>query len=168
MNTPGSLEARIARAKELLAIVKHGCMATTNEDGTPHATPFYLILDTDLRRVYFGSHPDSQHSKNVARTGELFVVLYDAIGKGGGLYLRAKNGQQLAGDALVTGLAAHNATRARDGKAPLDRKQYEGDNPQRMYGADIVALWVNIAERDANNLITKEYRREITAANLLS
>lgn len=161
------MEARIARAKELLKVVKHGCMATTNEDGTPHATPFYLILDADLRRVYFGSHPDSQHSKNVARTGELFVVLYDAIGKGGGLYLRAKNGKQLAGEELAEGLAVHNATRAGDGKAPLEQAYYEDDNPQRMYGADIATLWVNIAERDSHGLISKEYRHEITAKDLL-
>lgn len=58
---------RIVRVRELLKTAKHASMATTNEDGTPHATPFYLILDHKLTRIYFGSHPQAQHSQNIIR-----------------------------------------------------------------------------------------------------
>lgn len=114
------VKSRIIRAKELLKTAKHAAMATVNEDGSPHNTPFYLILDDQLRRVYFGSHPDSLHSQNVVRTGQLFVVVYDMIEKGG-LYMRAVNGRQLSGQMLDEGLAVHNATRARDGKRAIER-----------------------------------------------
>lgn len=160
------VESRTKRAKELLKAAKHGAMATVNEDGTPHNTPFYLILDDKLRRVYFGSHPDSLHSQNVVRTGNMFVVVYDMIEKGG-LYMQAVNGHELSGEELTQGLVVHNAMRKRDGKGPIDQAYYEGDNPQRMYGADLVAFWVNVAGRDANGYIAKEYRHEIKPEDLL-
>jgi hypothetical protein len=165
-NEHETVATRIARAKELLRTAKFACMATTNEDGSPHATPFYLIPDERFGRVYFGSHPESLHSKNVARTGQLFVVVYDKAEKGG-LYMKAVNGSELSGKALAEGLAAHNATRARDGMAPLKQEYYEGGNPQRMYGADLVAFWVNVVQRDENGYISKEYRHEINASDLL-
>ncbi len=77
---------RVIRAKELLQTAKHGCMATTNEDGTPHATPFYLIFDEDL---------------------------------------------------------------------------------QCMDGADITAFWVNVAERDDEGRLLREYRHEVSRDELL-
>lgn len=64
-----SSQVQIDRAKELLRTVRHAAMATVNADGTPHNTPFFLILDPELKRVYFGSHPHSVHSQNVVRTG---------------------------------------------------------------------------------------------------
>lgn len=160
------LQARIARAKELLKTCKHAAMATVNKDGTPHNTPFYLMLDRKLQHVYFGSHPDSQHSRNVIRTGDMFIVLYDAH-IAGGLYIKAINGRLLSGDELVTGLGVHNDTRARDGKGPINISHYQEGNPQRMFGADIMTLWVNVVERDASGHIAREYRHEITAADLL-
>lgn len=166
MDIRETLEARIARGKELLKTAKHACMATVNADGTPHNTPFYLILDEKLGRIYFGSHPQSLHSQNVARTGEMFVVVYDMTEKGG-LYMKATNGHELSGKELAEGLTAHNTTRARDGKESIKQELYEGANPQRMYGADLATFWVNVAERDANGYIAREHRHEIAAKDLL-
>jgi Pyridoxamine 5'-phosphate oxidase len=160
------LPARILRAKELLRTAKHACIATVNEDGTPHASPLYLILDETLSHIYFCSYPESLHTKNVARTGDMFIAVYDMIEEGG-LYLQAINGKELHGEGLEAGLTAHNATRVRRGKELLTELRYKGRNPQRMYGADITHFWVNMAEKDKDGNITKEYRHEITAADLL-
>ena len=80
---PDQLQKAIGRAKELLKNAKHACMATVNEDGSPLATPFYLMLDESLSHVYFGSHMDSLHSQNVLRTGQLFIVVYDIVKEAG-------------------------------------------------------------------------------------
>ena len=69
------IRERIDRAKELLATGRHGAMATVNADGSPHNTPFYLILDDTLEHIYFGSHPQSVHTQNVIRTGDMFIVV---------------------------------------------------------------------------------------------
>lgn len=81
------------RITELLINNRHACMATVNEDGSPHNTPFFFVYRQDLRRIYWGSHPTAQHSQNLLRTGKAFIVLYDSDRpKQGGLYLETTNG----------------------------------------------------------------------------
>jgi general stress protein 26 len=61
----------IARAKALLGTVWFATMATVNEDGSPHNTPFLFLRAKDLSRIYWGSHPNSLHSKNIVRRVKL-------------------------------------------------------------------------------------------------
>ncbi len=167
MNIPQEqIDERVVRARELLRTARHAAMATVNEDGTPHNTPFFLLFDDKLKHLYFSSHPLSVHSQNVMRTGEMFVVVYD-IQERGGLYIKASRGHELSGDELATALAVLNAKRAKEGAAPIEQSYYEGENPQRMFGADIVSLAVNVKECDASGLIIREYRHEISAQDLL-
>lgn len=160
------IQQRIERARQLIATGKHASMATVNADGSPHNSPFYLILDPELKQIYFGSHPESRHVQNVLRTGQLFVVVYDLMEKGG-LYIRAEKGHELAGKKLAYGLAAHNANRKRDGMNPIETAYYQGGSPQRMYGADITGIWVNYAERGTDGRIIRDYRHEVTREDLL-
>jgi hypothetical protein len=158
--------SHITRAKELLSTARHAAMATVNEDGSPHNTPYRFLYDERLERVYWGSHPESQHSKNILRTGQLFIVVYDAA-IGGGLYIRAEQGHVVEDDELDVALAVHNLFRTREGKQPLERLYYEGTAPQRMWCAAITGLWINDAETDAEGLIIRDFRQEITATDLL-
>lgn len=161
------LSARIERAKQLVRTAKHAAMATVNDDGSPHNTPFFFLHDESLKHIYWGSHPESQHSKNILRTGELFVVIYEA-GEGGGLYIEAKEGHTLAGQELEEGLKVHNSFRGREGKPALGLKYYTGNSPQRMWSAKPVRFWVNLTERDGQGVITRDYRQEIKLQDLLS
>ncbi len=112
------LELRILGAKELLKTVRHAAIATVNEDGTPHNTPLFLIRSARLDAIYWSSHPDSLHSKNIERTGNIFVVLYEA-NQGGGLYIKAVNAHPVSGSELEVALTVHNNIRADEGKDPL-------------------------------------------------
>lgn len=161
------VKQRIERAKMLVKTARHGTMATVNADGSPHNSPFYLMLDEKLGRLYWGSHPDSLHSQNILRTGQLFVVVYDMMEKGG-LYLNCKNGHELEGDELVESLRVHNRNRARDGKEPIPLEYYQADTPQKMYGADITGLWVNQAERGEDGMVIRDYRFEVTPSQLIN
>src|SRR5258708_32021062 len=100
------LEKSINRAKELLSTARHACMATVNEDGSPHNTPFRFLYDPKLEYIYWGSHPDSMHSLNINRTGKIFVVLYD-IKEKGGLYMKCENAHAVNGDELKKALEVH-------------------------------------------------------------
>jgi hypothetical protein len=160
------LEAHIARAKELLQTVQHATMATVNEDGSPHNTPFYFLHDTALEYIYWGSHPNSLHSQNVLRTGQIFVVVYDAY-KRGGLYIKADNGHPLEGKELEKSLAVHNQFRAKENKAPLPLTYYSNTNPQRMWSAKTKAFWVNGALRDKDGRTSEDIRQEISRKDLL-
>jgi hypothetical protein len=161
-----TIEQRIDRAKELLQTVVHATMATVNEDGSPHNTPFMFLHDADLSHIYWGSHPDSQHSKNATRTGQIFVVLYDAIERGG-LYIRANDAHMVTGAGLEIALDVHNAVRQSRGRGLLPLSYYSGDSPQRMWSAFIERMWVNGTTRGSDGNIIQDIRTEVTAADLL-
>ena len=65
------LENKIKRAKELITTSRHISIATVNEDGSPHNSPVRFLYDPKLEYIYWGSHPDSIHSKNITKTGQL-------------------------------------------------------------------------------------------------
>jgi general stress protein 26 len=157
---------KIERAREFLATTHHAAMATVNEDGSPHNTPYFFMCSADLTHLYWGSHPESEHSKNVTRTGQLFVVLYGALERGG-LYIRATDGRVAEGRELDEALAEHNRRRALQGKEPLPREYYQGESPQRMYIATTRQFWVSDAERDSNGLIIRDVRREVGREELI-
>jgi hypothetical protein len=159
------LESIITRARELLKY-RHAAMATVNADGTPHNTPFRFMYDHELEYIFWGSHPESLHSQNVSRTGNIFVVVYDAM-KRGGLYIKAASGHILGGRELTEAISIHNRLRAEEGQEPLDITYYSGDSPQRMWGAKIVTMWVNSSERDETGKLLKDIRLEITAKDLI-
>jgi hypothetical protein len=156
----------VEKARELLRTARHAAMATVNTDGSPHNTPFMWLHDTGLTRIYWGSHSESQHSRNILRTGQLFVVVYSAFDQGG-LYIRAEAGHPLEGVELDEALEIHNAFRASENKNELPLSYYSGGSPQRMWAADVTGLWVNDVVRDDEGHVTKDYRLEITAADLL-
>jgi hypothetical protein len=157
---------KVNRAKELLSTVNHAAMATVNEDGSPHNTPYFFLADDTLEHLYWGSHPESQHSKNVARTGQIFVVLYDAVERGG-LFICADNAHVAEGGELVQALAVHNAKRTLDGRGPLSLEYYQGESRQRMYVAVAQQFWVNDVERGEDGHILRDIRRGITREDLL-
>lgn len=161
-----TLDEQVARAKELLGSVIHAAMATVNEDGSPHNTPYFFMCSADLTHLYWGSHPQSVHSQNVARSGQLFVVLYEAD-KRGGLFIRADTARIAEGAELDEALTEHNRRRALQGKDAIPLGYYQNENPQRMYVADTQQFWVNGTERGADGYIIRDVRTEIPRDALL-
>jgi Pyridoxamine 5'-phosphate oxidase len=160
------INQQIARAKELLNSVRHAAMATVNEDGSPHNTPYFFICGANLTHLYWGSHPQSQHSKNVLRTGQVFVVLYDALERGG-LFIRADDARIAESVELDEALAEHNRRRALRSWGALPRGYYENENPQRMWVASTRQFWVNGTERGVDGLIARDIRTEIRKEDLV-
>ena len=161
------IENRTERAKWLLTNIKHAAMATVNSDGSPHNTPYFFMASTDISKLYWGSHPESGHSKNILRTGQLFVVLYEA-NTSGGVYIRAVNGRVAEGNELSEALDRHNQLRGeRYDKYPLSRDYYEGDSSQRMWVADTEQFWVNGSSKDLSGAIVRDHRYEIKREDLL-
>ena len=142
-------------------------MATVNADGSPLNTPYFFMADAELRQLYWGSHPQSLHSQNILRTGQLFVVLYDAIERGG-LYIEADGGHVLEGEELERALEIHNVRRAQYGGGPLELDYYV-EGPQRMWSARTHRFWINASERDdGSGLLIRDYRLEVDRAELIA
>ena len=157
---------QINRAKELLIRARHASMATVNEDGSPHNTPFMFLFDEDLKYIYWGSHPDSEHSENLLRTSKAFIVIYDAIEKGG-LYIKVETAQPLKGEELRIALNIHNKARLARGQDPLALSYYGAPNPQRMWSAKTMQFWVNGTKRDKEGNVTRDIRIEIKRDDLV-
>ena len=162
-------QPQLELARNLLRTVRHAAYATVNEDGTPHNSPLMLIYNEDLSKLYIGSHSESLHTKNLLRTGQTFVVLYDSFTKGqGGVYITGVNGHECRGDELAEALRVHNAVRARQGSKPIDLSYYQAEGPsQRMYSIDVATIEVYSVMRGDDGLISNEARVEVTAHNLL-
>ena len=161
------LKNKIKRAKELITTSRHISIATVNEDGSPHNSPVRFLYDPKLEYIYWGSHPDSMHSKNIIRTGKIFCALYDRVERGG-VYIKAENAHELSDKELEEALKIHNTFRLKEGSDKLELSYYTGDSPQRMWGAKITNFWVNYADRGEDGHLIKDGRIEITAKDLFN
>jgi hypothetical protein len=160
-------QKQLRLARELLKNIRHAAMATVNEDGTPHNTPYKFMRSPGLSKLYWGSHARSLHTKNIERTGRLFVVLFDSLNKGkGGIYITAKNAHRLTGKEFDEGLAVHSSIRTLEGSEPLDPKYY-GTTEQNMYGADIEKIEILSVVRREDGRISQETRQEVDRKLLL-
>lgn len=83
-----TIAERLVRARQLLAEIHHVAIATVNEDGSPHDSPVFMAFDDELR-AFWASNQDSQHSRNIARDGRVFLVIFDSRQGHGGLYISA-------------------------------------------------------------------------------
>jgi hypothetical protein len=158
-----SLDMRIARVKELLQTVRHVAIATVNEDGSPHNSPVFAGTDDQLN-IYWLSCHDNQHSQNIDRDGRVFIVFFDSVGDGGGLYIQAK-ARKLQGDELSTGLRVLNDARQRHDRYQPDVSFIDGSD-QCLYRATPEKMWVNLAERDEQDRIVRDYRHQISLKDL--
>ncbi|MDB5170277.1 MAG: hypothetical protein JWN82_673 [Candidatus Saccharibacteria bacterium] len=161
-----ALAERIQRAKVLLETARHATMATVNVDGTPHNTPFFFIHGEKLEYIYWGSHPDALHSQNIVRTGNVFIVVYDMMEKGG-LYIKGTKAHKLSGSELEKALEIHNVLRAKEGSKPIDLSYYTGDSPQRMYATKPTNFWVNIGKKSKEGMMLQDLRVEVNLADLI-
>lgn len=159
------LQDRVARAKELLKTVRHAAMATVNEDGSPHNTPYFFACSADVRRLFWRSLPDTLHSGNIERTGQLFVVLYHAAENSDGLYLQATRGRQATPGELDEVIMRFNTARKAANMPVIDPEIYKEALP-KFYVADVEKVWINDADVDADGVISRDYRREINIAEL--
>lgn len=165
MQQNGTYRQRIARAKELLKTVRHAAIATINRDGSPHNTPVFGSWDDEFN-FYWASGPQTQHSQNIAQDPRVFIVLFDSMNQGGGLYVQAK-ATELSGGGLDAALKIINANRQKWGRPPMPPDAYRGDAVQRLYKAVRITTWVNVTERDGGDSIIREYRREVLPKDLL-
>ena len=163
---PSDKISAIKRAKHLIKHVHHAALATVNDDGSPHNTPLLFAFDLKLNYFYWASHPNSRHSENIARDGNVFLVVYESD-HGGGLYIEAGQARALQGEALIEALKVYNSLRLTRGNITSTADFYSATNSQRMYAAKTQHFYVNYSMRDNNGNTIKDIRDEITTAELV-
>ena len=131
-------------------------LATVAEDGKPWHAPVFNAYDENYN-FYWGSHCESQHSKNIRAKRNVFLVIYDstvAAGKGEGVYIEAiaaelENPQEIE--------FAHRLLESRHRPASYWRlDQVQGNAPIRLYKATPKKVWMNSeAEVDGHYIDTR-------------
>lgn len=149
------------KLKEILSDIKYASMASVNEDGSPHNSPLLLMYEENLKYIFWGSHPDSQHSKNILRTGQAFFSIFNSQNGGTGLYIQISDGKIVEGDDLVEALKIHNRFRQLMGKNAIDMAYYQGESPQKMWRGKVEKIWINAYQRGENGKLVKDYKIEI-------
>jgi hypothetical protein len=85
--------------------------------------------------------------------------------QGGGLFIEAQ-ARQLEGVEVEAAWKIFNARRQALLRESVPIEYFTGDNPQRLYCAEPLKLWVNLARRDQKGHILEDIRHEITSADL--
>lgn len=160
------IQERIERARELIRTVRHVPVSTINEDGSPLSSPVFSTLDSTLN-LYWASNADAQHSNNIRRDERVFLVLFDSMEKGGGLYIEARAHEISNVAELDMALMVVNKKRTALGRAEVGAGDFSSDAIQRLYCAVPQKLWVNVSRHDTEGRVVSDQRHEITLGDLI-
>ncbi len=143
--------------QHIISSIPYATIATVDGAGNPWNTPVFCAVDQD-NSIYWSSHPESVHSKNIESNHRAFIVIYNSRaeeGEGVGLYLRVMV-EMIEDKTLIQ--SALDVLGTRRGKPFLDIGKFLSDGPQRIYKAVPIEGWINDADKDQEGDFIKDYR----------
>lgn len=127
----------------ILSRIRYATLSTVDENGRAWAAPvWYAFEKTDDIILYWWSSIDSQHSRNIARSSDVYITIFDSTapeGDGLGLYIRAV-AEQIPDDRLDAAIECYNTTTR---QFKLNHENTTGIAPTRLYRARAVTIQVN-------------------------
>jgi nitroimidazol reductase NimA-like FMN-containing flavoprotein (pyridoxamine 5'-phosphate oxidase superfamily) len=129
-------------AREILTHTSYVVLATADADGTPWATPVWFATD-DFTELFWVSHPDAQHSRNIGDRPEVAMVVFDSTvppGTGQGVYMTGVAEQVT--DEVGRGMAVFSRRSERDGIGPWGTDRVTGEARLRLYRATVREHWM--------------------------
>ena len=147
-------------ALRILENIQYATIATSNMDGKPWNTPVFFAYDKS-GCIYWSSHPESMHSKNIAANPGAFIVVYNsnaAEGEGVGLYIDTL--VEMLDDTSQISVALDMLGKRR-GKPFEHPEKFISEGSQRIYKATPQRMWLNNATKDADGDFIKDFREEI-------
>jgi hypothetical protein len=150
----------LGRAAEVLRTIVYPTIATADAQARPWNSPVYAVLDADLN-IYWASDKQSQHSQNVRRNHEVFIVYYDSTvvpGQGAGVYFSATAVELSEPEDIRV---AARLVDGGDGGAA----EYSGNAVCRVYRATPARAWVNTFE-ERDGVFIRDYRIEVPLSDL--
>lgn len=124
-------------ARSVLDDVSYVVLATADRDGTPWASPVWYAA-TDYHELYWVSHPDARHSRNIAARPRIAMVAFDSTvlpGTGQGVYMSADAEEVTDPGVGAAGVAVVSAVSARQGGKEFTLDDVTGDARLRLYRA---------------------------------
>ena len=129
-------------AKRIIEDVLYITIATVDDQGQPWNTPVYAAYDDDFN-FYWTSWKDNQHSRNIRKNWQVFLVIYDSTAPedtGEGVYCKAISTELTNPDEIEHAL---RLLWERAGKRRPEPHEVLGDYPRRVYRASPTEVWVN-------------------------
>jgi general stress protein 26 len=146
------------RAQEIIDKILYVTIASVDADGQPWNSPVFSAHDEDLN-FYWGSHIDSQHSRNIKATGKVFLVVYDSTveaGQGEGVYVKAR-AEEVVDDKEIQ--RVHKLLQDRRPVPYWKLSQVAAPAPVRLFKATPDQIWMNDdGERDGQFI---DIRKEV-------
>ncbi|MGH7249765.1 MAG: pyridoxamine 5'-phosphate oxidase family protein [Minisyncoccia bacterium] len=149
-------EYHIKRAKEIVQSIIYATIATASKDGKPWNSPVRHCFDKDMN-IYWFSDKENQHSKNVRKNEDIFIVIYNSTvpeGQGEGVYFEAKAVELNDPEEIRLARRIKNGP---DKDAPDD---FMGNAIRRVYKATPVKAWMNDSD-EKDGIFLRDYRIEI-------
>jgi pyridoxamine 5'-phosphate oxidase-like protein len=148
-----------AIAQKLLNEIQYATIATVSNEGDPWNTPVFCAVNGYT--IYWSSHPNSVHSKNIAANGKAFIVIYNSKageGEGTGLYMKASVNSLEEKEEIAQALSLLGDRRGR----PFDYiEKFMDGGQQRIYKAEPLQIWTNDAYQDADGDFIEDFRVEV-------
>jgi hypothetical protein len=157
---------RIKRAQVLFREIHHIPIATVNVDGSPHCSPVFMAFGPQLEG-YWVSHPESDHSKNIARDSRVFLTIFDSREGHGGLFLAGTAIVLSEPPAITKGLAQLQAVKKELYGKMGSVADYTGPGKQCVYHFIPVRAWVNHSDKRGETVI-RDRRYEVSIDELLT
>jgi hypothetical protein len=164
---PEEKQKRIEHIKKVLEIVHVVPLATVSPGSKPHNSPVFVTFDRDFNAIW-SSSPESQHSQNIAHTGEVFISVFDSRCElGGGLHIDAKAAIVPPDDPDFMQAYAIFAEAKKAFGAPIPSPEhFAKPNGQRLYCAVPEQLWINASQKDEHGNVTLDQRFRVTVEAL--
>jgi nitroimidazol reductase NimA-like FMN-containing flavoprotein (pyridoxamine 5'-phosphate oxidase superfamily) len=131
-------------AREILAAGSYVVLATADGDGVPWSSPVWFATE-DNRELYWVSHPEAHHSRNIAVRPQIALVVFDstvAAGHGQAVYMTATAEQLTDPAAIERGLAVFSGEADRQGLGEWGLDRISGEARLRLYRASMHEHWI--------------------------
>lgn len=155
MDQPTST-SRNTRAMEILDRIIYLTIASVSQEGQPWSTPVFFAYDEHYN-LYWGSHVNSQHSKNIQNNPRVGLVIYDSTippGEGEGVYIQATASEILEESEIVW---AHKLLQGRRPVPYWKLEHVQKNSPVHLYKATPKKIWMNgEGESDGVYIDTRE------------
>lgn len=121
--------------------IRYATISTVDESGKAWAAPVWYVSD-DQQTIYWWSPTATQHSKNIERSNDVYVTIFDSTapeGEGLGLYIRAQ-ATLVPDEKLDEVISLYNESTK---IFKLNRENTSGNAPTRLYQATPDTIQIN-------------------------
>lgn len=138
-----------ATAKAIITANRYLTIATTDEHGTPWASPVFFAADDNGIDFYWMSSPETRHSRALTTHPRVSLLIFDSTAAPltGDALVMAATATQISGTDDTEAADLARALRIYPGPAerggrPVDISHITGDSPSRMYRATAYEWYV--------------------------